>query len=136
MKSERNLNGSRRPCGWFVADILIRRHWTKADLLRDAEAGGKKRGRIAGGWIADIAAQKKVITLCPLCTNKFNPARVGYRKEKEYPVCQAKCDGCSTFDPRCSWYIYDELYTTVRSTADERRALARSREQRMKRGYL
>lgn len=116
--------------------ILNPKQWTPKQLLADAEGGGKKRGRAAGGWIADIAAQKKVITLCPLCTNKFNPARVHYRKEKEFPVCQAKCDGCSTFDSRCSWYIYDELYTQVRSTADERRALQKSREQRIKRGYL
>lgn len=116
--------------------ILNPKQWTPQQLLADAEAGGKKRGRAAGGWIADIAAQKKVITLCPLCTNKFNPARVHYRKEKEFPVCQAKCDGCSTFDHRCSWYVYDELYTSVRSTADERRALNKSREARIKKGYL
>lgn len=119
-----------------MAEILITRQWTKADLLKDAEAGGRKRGRPAGGWVDDIAAQKKVITLCPLCTHKFNPARVHYRKEKEFPVCQAKCDGCSTFDTRCSWYIYDELYTTVRSTAEERRALQKSRERRIRRGNL
>lgn len=119
-----------------MAEILVKRTWTRKDVLHAAEAGGKKRGRAAGGWIADLAAQKKVITLCPLCTNKFNPAKVGYRREKEFPVCQAKCDGCSTFDPRCSWYIYGELYSTVRSTADERRALQRSREARIKRGFL
>jgi type II secretory ATPase GspE/PulE/Tfp pilus assembly ATPase PilB-like protein len=117
-------------------NILITKDWTAAELMKDAEGGGKKRGRAAGGWIDDIAAQKKVITLCPLCTNKFNPAKVHYRKEKEFPVCQAKCDGCSTFDSHCSWYIYDELYSTVRSTADERRALAQSRAARIKRGYL
>jgi hypothetical protein len=119
-----------------VGEILIKRNWTRADLLKDAEAGGRKRGRAAGGWVADIAAQKKVITLCPLCTNKFNPARVNYRKEKEFPVCQAKCDGCSTFDPRCSWYIYDELYTQARSTAEDRRALQKSRAARIQKGYL
>lgn len=117
-------------------EILIKKNFTQADLLKDAEAGGRKRGRVAGGWIADIAALKQCITLCPLCTHKFNPARVGYRKEKEFPVCQAKCDGCSTFDHRCSWYICDEFYTQVRSTVDERRALAKSRELRIKRGHL
>ena len=117
-------------------NLLIKRQWTAETLLKDAEAGGKKRGRAAGGWIDDLAAQKKVITLCPLCTNKFNPIKVNYRKEKEFPVCQATCDGCSTFDTRCSCYIYDELYTQVRSTAEERRALNRSREARIKRGTL
>jgi hypothetical protein len=119
-----------------VGEILIRKNWTRADLLKDAEAGGRKRGRPAGGWIADIAAQKKVITLCPLCTGKFNPARVNYRKDKELPICSAKCDGCSTWDTRCSAYFCEELYKQVRSTAEERRALARSREKRIKLGYL
>lgn len=116
--------------------ILVKQEWTPAKRLKDMETGGKKKNRVAGGWIADLCAQKRVITLCMGCTHKFNPARVGYRREKEFPVCQAVCDGCSTWDPKCSWYIYDELYTSVRSTADERRALAKSREQRIKRGYL
>lgn len=119
-----------------MAEVLIKKTWTEAEWLKSQEAGGKKRNRVAGGWVADIAAQKKVITLCPLCTNKFNPARVGYRKEKEFPVCQAKCDGCSTWDPHCSMYIYEELYTSVRSTADERRALAKKRAACIKRGYF
>lgn len=119
-----------------MAQIMIKKPLTLQGLLKDAEAGGKKRGRAAGGWVDDIAAQKKVITLCPECTGKFNPARVHYRKEKEFPVCQAKCDGCSTFDTRCSWYIYDGLYTTVRSTAEERRTLEASRRQRIAKGYL
>jgi len=117
-------------------NLLIKHDWTAAELLKESEAGGKKRNRVAGGWIADLAAQKKVITLCPLCTGKFNPARVQYRKEKEFPVCQATCDGCSTFDIRCSLYIYDELYRQVRSTADERRELNRHRAARIKRGFL
>lgn len=119
-----------------MAHLLIKQDWTPEKLFADAEGGGKKKGRAAGGWIADIAAQKKVITLCPLCTNKFNPARVGYRKEKEFPVCQAKCDGCSTFDAHCSWYIYDEFYKEVRSTAEDRRALAVQRAKCIKRGYF
>ena len=117
-------------------NLYLPKQWTVKDRLKDAEAGGRKRGRPAGGWVADIAAQKKVITLCPLCTNKFNPARVGYRKEKEFPVCLAKCDGCSTMDNRCSCYIYDEIYTQVRSTADERRGLAKAREKRLRSGSL
>jgi hypothetical protein len=116
--------------------ILVKRQWTDQQVLASTEAGGKKKGRAAGGGIADLAAQKRVITLCPPCTPKFNPARVGYRKEKEFPVCRAKCDGCSTPDIHCSLYIYDELYTSVRSTAEERRAQAQSRDSRLQRGYL
>lgn len=116
--------------------ILVKQSWTPADQLASLERGGKKKGRMVAGWLSDIAAQKKVITLCEQCKHKFNPARVGYRPEKEFPWCQAKCDGCSTWDPKCHWYIYEELYKTVRSTTEERRALAKSRDQRIKRGSL
>ncbi len=116
--------------------ILVKKEWTDAQRLAATEAGGKKKGRVAGGWIADIAAQKCVITLCPPCTPKFNPARVNYRKEKEFPVCQAKCDGCSTWSPYCSMYIYEPYYSQVRSTADERRGLEQSRAKRIARGAL
>ena len=136
MRSARNSPGKSPVWRRNVAELLIKKSWTKQSFLADQEVGGKKKGRAAGGWVADLAAQKKVITLCQPCTPKFNPARVGYRKEQEFPVCQEKCDGCSTFDPYCSMYIYDELYTAVRSTADERRGLARAREKRMKQGYL
>lgn len=116
--------------------LYLPKKYTEAQILATQEAGGKKRNRLAGGWVSDIAERQQVITLCPLCTNKFNPTRSHYRKEKEFPVCQAKCDGCSTWDAHCSWYIYEETYTQVRSTADERRALAKDRERRIKRGYL
>ena len=119
-----------------MSHLLIKKEWTRQQVLEAHEAGGRKRGRVAGGWVDELAAQKKVITLCPLCTGKFNPARVGYRKEKEFPYCQAKCDGCSVHDHKCSMYIYGELYSQVRSTAEERRALQRDRERRIKRGYL
>lgn len=117
-------------------EILIPKQWTKQEYLQAHEAGGKKRNRVAGGWIADLAAQKKVITLCPLCTNKFNPARVNYRKEKDYPVCSATCDGCSAWDTRCSMYVYAEIYSQVRMTRDEQRAWNKAREARIRRGNL
>lgn len=116
--------------------ILIKKEWTQQSLLTDQEAGGRKRGRTAGSWVDEIASQKKVITLCPLCTPKFNPAKVGFRKEKEIPYCNAVCDGCSVRDEKCSWYIYDELYTEVRSTKEERRAWAKSKAERIRNGRL
>ena len=115
---------------------LIRRQWTPNQLLAASEASGKSRGTLAGGWIADLAALKKVILLCGPCTHKFNPGRVNYRREKEYPVAQGKCDGCNTFDPKCSWYIHEEAYKEIRSTAQERRALQRSRELRIRQRNL
>ncbi len=117
--------------------IYIQKEWTRQAILDAHEAGGRKRGRTAGSWVDEIASQKKVITLCPECTPKFNPAKVGYRKEKEFPVCQAKCDGCSTQDNRCSMYIYDELYKMVRTTSEERRNLIKQRAIRAKKfGHL
>jgi hypothetical protein len=116
--------------------LLIKKEWTRQSILDAHEVGGRKKGRTAGGWVDELAAQKKVITLCPLCTGKFNPGKVGYRKEKEYPFCTAKCDGCSVTDTKCSMYIYGELYTQVRSTADERREWARQRQLGIERGQL
>lgn len=116
--------------------ILVRQKWTKEDIQASLEVKGKKKGRVAGGWIHDLAALKKVILLCTSCTHKFNPGRVGFVKEKEFPVCQGTCDGCSTFDTRCSWYLWEEGYNEVRSTASDRRALNKTREQRIAKGDL
>jgi len=116
--------------------VLLKKQWTPKTLLADQEVGGKPRGITAGSHVYDLAANKKVITLCPNCTHKFNPAKVGFRKEKEFPYCMATCDGCSVKnDPKCSMYIFEELYTEVRSTADERRAWAKRRADAIKRGH-
>ena len=116
--------------------VLSKQQWTPKQLLAAGEADGKPAKRVAGGWIADIAALKKVVLLCSSCTHKFNPGRVGYCREKEVPWCQGKCDGCNTFDTKCSWYLHEEAYNEVRSTAAERRALNRSREKRIQQRYL
>lgn len=116
--------------------LLIKKEWTRESILAAHEVGGKKHGRTAGGWVDELASQKKCITLCPLCTGKFNPGKVGYRREKEFPYCTAKCDGCSATDTKCSMYIYGELYTQVRSTAEERRESARRRQAGIERGRL
>ena len=102
--------------------ILVKRTFTKQELLKNREAPGKKKGLTAGTWIHDLCALKKVITLCPGCTHKFNPGRLGYIREKEYPAVQATCDGCNIFDIRCTAYFFEETYRTVRSTAADRRA--------------
>lgn len=116
--------------------VLVKKEWTRQSILAAHEAGGRKHGRTAGGWVDEIASQKKVITLCVDCTPKFNPRRVNYRKEKEFPYSRATCDGCSAKEQQCSVYIYDELYTQVRSTAEERREWARQRQRGIQRGYL
>jgi hypothetical protein len=106
----------------YSPTILVKRQYSKAEVMQANEAPGKNHGRTAGSWVHDLCALRKVITLCPLCTHKFNPGRLGYIKEKEFPVVQAKCDGCETFDPRCSMYLFEETYKAVRSTASDRRA--------------
>lgn len=103
-------------------EILVKREHTAKERAKDQEAPGKNYGRTSGSWIHDLAALKKVITLCPLCTHKFNPRRVGYIKDKDMPIVQATCDGCDTFDERCSAYFFEETFKNVRSTAADRRA--------------
>lgn len=117
-------------------EIRVPRLYSVWERIKDMEAPWKKKGQTAGTFIHDLCAQQSVITLCPLCTNKFNPGRLGYRKEKEIPRWQATCLGCNTFDPNCTTYIYEETYSKVRSTADERRGLAKKRELAIKRGHF
>lgn len=112
--------------------ILIKKDWTPQSVLAAHEAGGKKYGVMAGSWIDDIAAQKKVITLCSACKPKFDPRKVGYKQETEFKTVNAPCDGCSSSMQDCTLYIYGELYSTVRSTAEERRALAKARQERVR----
>lgn len=103
--------------------ILVKREYTKAEITAANEAAGKTHGRTAGSWVHDLCALRKVVTLCVFCQHKFNPGRLGYIQEKEFPIVQAKCDGCETFDPRCKAYFFEETYHQVRSTGAERRAL-------------
>lgn len=103
-------------------EILVKKDYTPKEVTAAMEAPGKTVGRTSGSWVHDLCALKKVVTLCSFCQHKFNPGRLGYQKEKEFPVVQAKCDGCNTFDPRCAAYFFAETYHEVRSTAADRRA--------------
>ena len=102
--------------------ILAKKEYTKQEITQAQEADGKTYGRTSGSWVHDLCALRKVVTLCSFCQHKFNPGRLGYTKEKEFPIVQAKCDGCETFDPKCAAYFWAETYHEVRSTAAERRA--------------
>lgn len=117
-------------------NILVKKNFTRKEILKSCEADGKPHGRTAGGWIHDLCATKAVVLLCPFCTHKFNPGRLGYIKEKEFPVAVGKCDGCGVLDIRCSTYFWEETYKLARSTAEDRRALMKSRERRIKQGVL
>jgi hypothetical protein len=102
--------------------VLAKRAYTETERIAAMEAPGKTKGRGAGGWVHDLCALKKVITLCAFCTHKFNPGRLGYVKEKEFPVVIANCDGCKSVMDRCTAYFFEETYTDVRSTAAARKA--------------
>lgn len=103
-------------------EILVKRDFTKQEITAAMEAPKKTVGRTAGSWVHDLCSLRKVITLCSFCQHKFNPGRLHYKREKEFPIVMANCDGCSVFDPRCAAYFYEETYTDVRSTAADRRA--------------
>ncbi len=116
--------------------IIAKKMWTKEEWLKSQLAPGKPRGRTAGGWVSDIAAQKQTILLCALCTHKFNPKRANYRKEKEMPFAMGTCDGCGVSHEKCSWYVYEPLYSQIRVTADDVRATRRQRELGIKHGDM
>jgi hypothetical protein len=117
--------------------ILVKRTYTKADFA-PCEEPAKPRGKLRAGWVDDIIASKKVVTLCTGCHHKFKGGleRYGYRREREFPRVISKCTGCNVEVQDCTLYFHEEIYKVVRSTADERRALQKDREKRIKRGYL
>ena len=122
------------------ADIRIKRDdssWTKAELLKAQEAPGRKHGKPHGSHVLELADLRKVVLLCPLCNSKFDYKRHRFRRENEFRYVTSTCDACKTLDIHCSMYIAEETYSHVRSTAEERRALARWRDKQIKtKGYL
>ncbi len=120
------------------ADVLIpRKVWSPREWLKSLEARvGPKRAMTAGTWIHDLCAQKQVILLCPPCNPKFDPKKLGYLRDPEWTRYGGKCDGCGVWDMYCAGYFWEPDFHQVRSTADQRRALARSREKRIKQGRL
>jgi len=115
----------------MAVTILAKREFTRQEVLQAQEAPGKTKGRAAGGWVHDLCALKKVVTLCPLCTHKFNPGRLGYIQDKDMPIVQANCDGCKVFDQRCKAYFWEETFHQVRSTPAERRATRTAARRKM-----
>lgn len=70
---------------------------TPQNRLRAAEARGRPRGRVTGGWIADLAALGKAIVLCDLCVHRFKPSAYGYKAPGNLPAVRGDCDGCRQF---------------------------------------
>jgi hypothetical protein len=120
-----------------MPEVLIKKQFSTRDILKSLEHEGKSYGVTAGSWISDLCEAHKVITLCSACVHRWQTGikKYNYVKDWEFPVVMAKCDDCKTF-ARCSIYFWEGVFRVVRSTEDERRALARSREKRIKQGYL
>jgi hypothetical protein len=109
-----------------VAELLIKRTYTRAELDKNQEHSGRRHGKPHGSYVIDLADLRKVVILCPACNSKFDWKRHRFRKEKEFPYVVSKCDACKVTDSYCSMYIADETYTKVRSTAEDRRAEAKA----------
>ena len=103
---------------------------------RMKEAPGKPAKRVAGGWIHDLCAQKAVVLLCPFCTKKFNPGRLGYVKDRCFPYAIGKCDGCDVMDSRCSAYFWEETYNDLRDTPEAQRARKKRRDKAIREGHF
>ena len=102
-------------------ELLVRKKFTKADHLRSLEADPRRHGKPHGSYVIDLADLRKTVLLCPACNCRFDWKRHRFRKEKEFPYVNAKCDACLVQDAYCSMYMAEEVYTQARSTAQDRR---------------
>ena len=73
--------------------------------MRIAEAPARPRGRVTGGWIADLVALEKAIALCGLCVNKFDAAKHGYVTKMDIPFVRGECDGCRQYADRARLFL-------------------------------
>ena len=86
---------------------------TPAKVRKAAEAPGRPVHRPAGGWIADLTALQKMITLCPFCIEKFSPRQHHYEVWRKHWYVVAKCDDCHRIDPRCRAYIHQSTHDQI-----------------------
>lgn len=81
--------------------FTILKHQTKHGRLQGAEGQkGAPSGRLAGGWLDDLATLKKAIVLCHRCVKKFNYKAYGYKRSRILawdPFVLGDCDGCGVF---------------------------------------
>ena len=88
--------------------------------LKAAEwKGGPGKGRLAGGWIADMAALKKAVLLCDFCVRRWAPRNYGYRRRNLWPgqsFAFARCDGCGRTQ-QCFMHLHegDSTYESFRA---------------------
>ena len=58
---------------------------------------GRREGRLAGGYVDDLATLGKAILLCNGCSPKFNPKQYGYVIPYRFPRARGACDGCKEY---------------------------------------
>ena len=94
--------------------------------LREVEGAGRPWGRLAGGWVADLAALGKAIVLCGFCARKFRPETMGYRKRRLAPGHDGvigDCDGCKSPMTPCSLYLNQPDFDWEKDRRRRRRQL-------------
>jgi hypothetical protein len=90
----------------MVALITLDRNMTARQRAGAAEARPRAAGRLAGGYLADMAALRKAIALCVNCRPKFNAAAHGYATPGNIPFVQDRCDGCKTYSTRAHFLVH------------------------------
>ena len=81
---------------------IIKSSWTPREIEASHRHRGKGAKRLAGGWVADLAALGKAILLCETCTRKWRPGAYGYEARQAvrgHSYVIGDCDGCKLLGP-------------------------------------
>ena len=74
-----------------------------------SEDRGMNSGRLRGGYVADLVALHKAVTLCTdsvsPCWKKFNAKANGYVISSRIPMVRGKCDGCGQYSNLARMYL-------------------------------
>jgi hypothetical protein len=70
-------------------------------------------GMLAGTWVDDFVALRKMIMLCPHCLHKFNPKRHHYEIWRRDLYSFGKCDDCNQHTPYLKSFIHESTHTHV-----------------------
>ena len=95
--------------------------FTKAQITKGFEDPGRKPGRIAGGYMSDLAALKKTIILCPFCEHKFNPRKSNYEVWNRFYMAHGRCDGCKQLSFQAKIYNHEAYTSAVEMPGNRRR---------------
>ena len=81
----------------------------KEHLKHIAARSGAPKGRLGGGWLADLAALEKAIVLCDFCVRKWNPHAYEYERRDPFPgqrYVKGPCDGCGQFAYQAELHLH------------------------------